>query len=96
MNNINNINNLNIDNMNINISKKKKCNEETELVVKNNILEFYFNLPIKNKKTFIKIVDEDFNVPNYKDYNNLLIINYSVSQLKLIAKYYKLKTTGNK
>ena len=44
MNNINNINNLNIDNMNINISKKKKCNEETELVVKNNILEFYFNL----------------------------------------------------
>jgi hypothetical protein len=82
--------------MNINISKKKKCNEETELVVKNNILEFYFNLPIKNKKTFIKIVDEDFNVPNYKDYNNLLIINYSVSQLKLIAKYYKLKTTGNK
>jgi len=96
MNNINNLNNLSFDNMNINIIKKKKCNNETELVVKNNILEYYFNLPIKNKKTFIKIVDEDFNVPNYKDYNNLLIINYSVSQLKLIAKYYKLKTTGNK
>jgi len=96
MNNINNLNNLNIDTMNINIIKKKKCNNETELVVKNNILEYYFNLPIKNKKTFIKIVDEDFNVPNYKDYNNLLTTNYSVSQLKLIAKYYKLKTTGNK
>jgi hypothetical protein len=96
MNNINNINNLNIDNMNINIIKKKKCNNETELVVKNNILEYYFNSPIKSKKAFIKIVDEDFNVPNYKDYNNLLTTNYSVSQLKLIAKYYKLKTTGNK
>jgi hypothetical protein len=96
MNNINNLNNLSFDNMNINIIKKKKCNNETELVVKNNILEYYFNLPIKNKKTFIKIVDEDFNVPNYKDYNNLLTTNYSVSQLKLIAKYYKLKTTGNK
>ena len=96
MNNINNLNNLSFDNMNINIIKKKKCNNQTELVVKNNILEYYFNLPIKNKKTFIKIVDEDFNVPNYKDYNNLLTTNYSVSQLKLIAKYYKLKTTGNK
>ena len=93
---MNNINNLNVDTMNINIIKKKKCNEETELLVKNNILEYYFNLPIKNKKTFIKIVDEDLNIPNYKDYNNLLTINYSVSQLKLIAKYYKLKTTGNK
>ena len=96
INNLNNLNNLSFDNMNINIIKKKKCNNETELVVKNNILEYYFNLPIKNKKTFIKIVDEDFNVPNYKDYNNLLTTNYSVSQLKLIAKYYKLKTTGNK
>jgi hypothetical protein len=96
MNNINNLNNLSIDTMNINIIKKKKCNNETELVVKNNILEYYFNLPIKSKKAFIKIVDEDFNVPNYKDYNNLLTTNYSVSQLKLIAKYYKLKTTGNK
>jgi hypothetical protein len=96
INNINNINNLNVDTMNIDIIKKKKCNEETELLVKNNILEYYFNLPIKNKKTFIKIVDEDLNIPNYKDYNNLLTINYSVSQLKLIAKYYKLKTTGNK
>jgi hypothetical protein len=96
INNLNNLNNLSIDTMNINIIKKKKCNNETELVIKNNILEYYFNLPIKSKKAFIKIVDEDFNVPNYKDYNNLLTTNYSVSQLKLIAKYYKLKTTGNK
>ena len=98
MNNSNNlkVNNMNAYTMNINIIKSKKCNDETESAVKNNILEYYFNLPIKSKKTFIKLVSEDFSVPDYKEYNNLLTINYSVSQLKLIAKYHKLKTTGNK
>ena len=88
--------NVNTDNVNIKCIKNKKYNEETELAVKNNILEYYFNLPIKTRKAFIKIVDEDFNVPSYKEYNHLLTINYSVSQLKLIAKYHKMKTTGNK
>ena len=90
------MNNLNITNENIKYIKKKKISVENELVVKNNILEYYFNLPMKAKKAFIKIVDEDFIVPNYKEYNHLLTINYSVSQLKLIAKHHKLKTTGNK
>jgi len=98
MNNSNNlkVKNMSADTMNINIIKSKKCNDEMESAVKNNILEYYFNLPIKSKKAFIKLVSEDFNVPDYKEYNNLLTINYSVSQLKLIAKYHKLKTTGNK
>ena len=98
MNNSNNlkVKNMSADTMNINIIKSKNCNDETESAVKNNILEYYFNLPIKSKKAFIKLVSEDFSVPDYKEYNNLLTINYSVSQLKLIAKYHKLKTTGNK
>ena len=77
----------------INIGTKKDGNIE---LVKHNVLEYYFNLPIKNKKAFIKITDQDFTIPSYKEYNNLLTINYSVSQLKLIAKYHKLKITGNK
>ena len=93
---MNNINTIKVDIIKNNINKKKKCNEETELAVKNNVLEYYFNLPIKSRKAFIKIVTEDFNIPTYKEYNHLLTINYSVSQLKLIAKYHKLKTTGNK
>jgi hypothetical protein len=93
---MNNINAIKVDIIN-NVHKKKKCNDETDdLSVKNNILEYYFNLPIKNKKAFIKIVTEDFNIPTYKEHNHLLTINYSVSQLKSIAKYHKLKTTGNK
>jgi len=98
MNNSNNlkVKNMSADTMNINIIKSKNCNDEMESAVKNNILEYYFNLPIKSKKAFIKLVSEDFSVPDYKEYNNLLTINYSVSQLKLVAKYHKLKTTGNK
>ena len=92
---MNNTNSVKVDNssLNTNKSRKKNCNTEP---CNNNILEYYFNLPIKNKKAFIKITDEDFTIPNVNEYNHLLTINYSVSQLKLIAKYHKLKTTGNK
>jgi len=76
--------------------EKEKKTETNFIMNKNNILEYYFNLPIKNKKAYIKIVDEDLIVPRFKDYNNLLLNNYSVTQLKLISKYYKLATSGNK
>ena len=77
--------------------EKEKEKEKTNFIMnKNNILEYYFNLPIKNKKAYIKIVDEDLIVPRFKDYNNLLLHNYSVSQLKLLSKHYKLASSGNK
>ena len=88
-----NIVNIDIININTNKIKKKKYKDEP---LDSNILEYYFNLPIKCKKGFIKIVAEDFTMPTYKDYNHILTINYNVSQLKLVAKYHKLKTTGNK
>ena len=92
--NIINIDIININtNKNKNKNKNKKRNDES---AKNNILEYYLNLPIKSKKAYIKIDSEDFNIPNYKDYNHLLTIKYSVSQLKLIAKHHNLKTSGNK
>ena len=64
---MNNINAIKVDIIN-NVHKKKKCDDLTDLSIKNNILEYYFNLPIKNKKAFIKIVTEDFNIPTYKEY----------------------------
>ena len=88
-----NIVNNDIININTDKIKKKKYKDEP---LDSNILEYYFNLPIKCKKGFIKIVAEDFSMPTYKDYNHILTINYNVSQLKLVAKYHKLKTTGNK
>lgn len=48
-----------------------------------------------NKKP-IKITDELIVIPNIKNYNDITKYNYSLPQLKMIAKEYKLKISGNK
>ena len=105
---MNNIQDTNVNDL-VEINKVNKVNKlgktkrknsfiknENSIINKNNILEYYFNLPIKNKKAYIKIVDEDFSIPFFSEYNKLLINNYNVTQLKNIAKHYKLRTSGNK
>ena len=62
----------------------------------NNITDYYLNLPIKNKKVCVKISDNDFSIPRIKEFSNILKYNYNVSQLKTIAKHYKLNNSGNK
>jgi cytochrome oxidase Cu insertion factor (SCO1/SenC/PrrC family) len=47
------------------------------------------------KKT-IKISDDNIIIPTMKNYNDITNYNYNVSQLKIIAKNYKLKISGNK
>lgn len=44
----------------------------------------------------LKISSNDFKIPKYVNYNLLYEYNYSIIQLKIIAKYYKLSMTGNK
>ena len=52
------------------------------------------NMPIyKNNK---KIKNENIIIPTIKNYNDITIHNYNLSQLKIIAKNYKLKISGNK
>jgi len=46
------------------------------------------------KKT--KIPDEEFQIPDFSDYNLLASLNFNVRQLKQISKYYKQKRSGNK
>lgn len=43
-----------------------------------------------------KISSENFKILEYKNYNTLLEYNYNVSQLKIIAKKYSQKVSGNK
>ena len=47
------------------------------------------------KKT-IKISDDNIIIPTINNYNDITNYNYNVSQLKSIAKNYKLKISGNK
>lgn len=49
---------------------------------------------IKNNKK--KVDDESLTIPGIQDYQMLIKNNYNQNQLKIFAKYYKLKISGNK
>lgn len=51
-------------------------------------------MPIVKKPQ--KINDENIIIPTIKDYHEISNYNYNLSQLKMIAKTYKYKITGNK
>jgi hypothetical protein len=51
---------------------------------------------IKQKKSVIKITNENIIFPTITNYNEVLQHNYNASQLKIFAKHYKLKLSGNK
>ena len=47
-------------------------------------------------KNHLKIKDDNFIIPTLKTYDDIIKYNFNNSQLKLIAKHYKLKLSGNK
>ena len=53
---------------------------------------------LKRNKRFKKdrLLENDFEIPKYEDYEKINNTGYSVSNLKEICKYYKLKVSGNK
>ena len=64
--------------------------------------EYMNNIFIKCEKIFpvnkkqLKIHTDNIIIPTMKNYNDITNYNYNVSQLKIIAKNYKLKISGNK
>ena len=50
----------------------------------------------RGKKSINKIMDDDFFIPEIKQYSIILVLNYNVKQLKDICKFYKQKQGGNK
>lgn len=52
------------------------------------------NMPIFKKLE--KIEDENLIIPMINNYNDIMKFNFNLQQLKIIAKYYKLKISGNK
>jgi hypothetical protein len=51
-------------------------------------------MPLVKKQT--KVSDDDLIMPTFDTYNALIYNNYNLTQLKTIAKHYKLKIMGNK
>ena len=62
--------------------------------LKENIYDDINNLQFPKKK--IKVSASEFEIPNYNEYDKIINVNFNVSQLKSIARYYKQKISGNK
>jgi hypothetical protein len=82
---------------NYKINKKKSKTYCAKCVSPKTFLkECIFETPptYKNKKK--KVSSEEFEVLDYKDFNNIVKKNYNVSQLKSMCRFYKQKKGGNK
>ena len=64
--------------------------------------DYINNITLKCEKTMLlvknpyKINDEKIIIPSIENYNEITKYNYNLNQLKLFAKHYKLKISGNK
>jgi hypothetical protein len=75
--------------------KKNKSNETLIDEYMNSItLRCENNMPIIKKP--VKINGDNIVIPTIKNYDDIPKYNYNLSQLKIIAKNYKLKISGNK
>jgi hypothetical protein len=74
--------------------KKNKMNNTVDEYINKILLKCENKMVINKKQT--KINDENFIIPTIENYNDITKYNYNVSQLKSIAKIYKIKITGNK
>ena len=61
-----------------------------------NILTKRLNIPEINKVKSQKVFKKDFVVPKYSEYENLIIYDYKVTQLRLICNEYGILKKGNK
>jgi hypothetical protein len=70
------------------IEKKKKSKKKV------NITLFYKDVTFKSNKNPPE--NKSKSIIEYKDYENLVLYNYRLPELKLIAKHYKQKVSGKK
>lgn len=60
------------------------------------IIDNYLQRDIPTKKSNIKINENDFQIPKFSEYLNIIYFNYNLPQMKRICKHYNLKINGNK
>ena len=84
-----------IENINKVLPHNNSSNYGSEIKY-DNIVDYCLNKPVPCRKSKTKINADDFTIPNFSEYYNILDINYNLQQLKAICKAYNLKLTGNK
>ena len=77
------------------LNKTYKIKKKYRLKRKSEHVSNYYTIPVvmKNAK---KISNDDFCILDYKDYTQITLINYNVSQLRQMCRHYKQKISGNK
>jgi hypothetical protein len=80
--------------MNTTLKKNKSNDSLIDEYMSNIISKCENKMPIIKKP--LKINDDNIVIPTIKNYDDIVKYNYNVSQLKIIAKNYKLKISGNK
>ena len=77
----------------------KTSMKNTSKIDSENYISQIMSVQLKNfvfHKKQEKLEGDNISIPGFHEYNFLLKYNYNVQHLKQIAKYYKLKITGNK
>ena len=77
-------------------SGRKKINSARKNENCYDIIEYFLQRDIPVKKSNIKINDNDFQIPNFSEYLNIIYYNYNLPQMKKICKHYGVKINGNK
>ena len=72
---------------------KKDKNKSPKSYLHNRL---YDNIEVNKKCKKKKVKESEFIMLKFRDYENILNLNYNVKQLKSIAKNYKQKVSGNK
>jgi hypothetical protein len=76
------------------LKKNKSDDSLIDEYMSNIITKCEKNMPTVKKPA--KINDDNIVIPTIKNYDDITKYNYNLSQLKMIAKNYKLKISGNK
>ena len=91
------------DNNNINNTDQNKIIKEIiieEIIIDFTNINYYLNRPILEKRNIKiinrKITDNEFVIPKFGEYNNMINNNYNVNQLRSICKTNNIKISGNK
>lgn len=85
----------------INKSENRINNLTNEIITQEdnnheNLLNYLLQKNIPNKKAKEKINNENMVIIKINEYESLININYNLTQLKIIAKNYSIKVSGNK
>ena len=83
-----------MSNIKVTSISNKSMNIEKKSLGINFLNELMVDIPKSTIKN--RILDKNFFIPSFHEYDLLISNNYKVPQLKKICKFYKLKSSGNK